>query len=282
MNSGQHRPQFIVLSVALASLLLVACVARFRSGSCDSQSCAARIEEVPAWAVLFQESGVEGTFVLYDPATGVLRVHNLPRAERGFLPASTFKVFNSLVALEEGAVESTAVRLKWDGTEHTIKSWNRDHDMRSAIQDSAVWYYQELARRVGERQMQHWLGRLEYGNGAMGASIDTFWLQGELRISALQQVRFLDDLRALRLPFERRVQRAVKDIMLLVDEPNFRLYAKTGWAARVDPMTGWFVGFVQSQRGERVFALNIDMETGRKAPLRRRLTERIFRLEGLR
>ena len=36
----------------------------------------------------------------------------------------------------------------------TIEAWNRDHDLRSAIRDSVVWYYQELARRVGPQRMQ--------------------------------------------------------------------------------------------------------------------------------
>jgi len=44
--------------------------------------------------------------------------------------------------------------------------------MKSAFRYSVVWYYQELARRVGEKQMKKYLSKNHYGNADTGDKID--------------------------------------------------------------------------------------------------------------
>ena len=83
--------------------------------------------------------------------------------ELGFLPASTFKVFNSLVALQTGAVADEHTIILWDSVERRPE-WNVDMDMATAIERSCVPWYQEVARRAGAERMQHWLDTVHYGN----------------------------------------------------------------------------------------------------------------------
>src|SRR5688572_13333343 len=115
----------------------------------------------------FARAGVRGVIVLFDPQTGELTTNDERAANARHLPASTFKIFNSLVALEEKAVADEREVIPWDGVERFVADWNRDHDMASAIRVSAVWFYQELARRAGAARMQHWLDAVGYGNRSM-------------------------------------------------------------------------------------------------------------------
>lgn len=234
------------------------------------------------WARWFEEESVQGTFVLYDPGSGRWRFHNRLRADSLFSPASTFKIFNSLTALETGVIDSETEILKWDGIDKGREKWNMDHDLRSAIRYSCVWCYQELARRIGEEQMQIWLYKGNYGNTLIGDSIDQFWLDGSLQISAIEQVQFLYELERQHLPFKKEIQQTVIDIMQLESGEDWQWFGKTGWTRRLgERVIGWHVGFVRSGEEVRIYAMNIDIEQEEDAALRVELTKRILISEGL-
>ena len=87
------------------------------------------VTEEKGWEKYFTEYKVEGCFMLYDNSRGVFKVYNLDRAKERFLPASTFKIFNSLVGLETGVIRDTATVIKWDGITREDKEWNQDLSM---------------------------------------------------------------------------------------------------------------------------------------------------------
>ncbi len=130
------------------------------------------------FAAAFDTAGVEGTFVLHGSVLMSSRQTTASEPETRFLPASTFKIFNALVALETGVIPDEHATFKWDGVERSVPAWNQDHDLASAISVSAVWYFQELARRIGRERMQEWIDRAKYGNQNIGGEIDSFWLNG--------------------------------------------------------------------------------------------------------
>src|SRR3954454_13571330 len=75
--------------------------------------------------------------------------------DRRTLPASTFKVPHALIALDTGVITGTTV-MKWDGRRWYFRSWERDHTLDSAIKNSVVWFFQNIARSVGrEREVEH-------------------------------------------------------------------------------------------------------------------------------
>ena len=205
----------------------------------------------------FRSRGVDGTFLLHSVHDDTWLVHNSARADQGFLPASTFKIPNSLIALETGVIRDENEILKWDGVKRDVQEWNRDHNMRTAIAVSAVWFYQELARRIGAKRMREWIDRLGYGNRDISGPIDLFWLTGALRITPRQQVDFVRRLHLDDLPFSERSRRIVKDILVLERTDAYVLRGKTGLAAPGGVGVGWFVGWVE--RGQRawVFASNV-------------------------
>jgi beta-lactamase class D len=132
---------------------------------------------------LFAAARVEGVFVLRSLATGEQVVTDAALAGTGELPASTFKIPNALIGLERGVLAGADATLKWDGVERGgSPEWNRDHSLASALRDSTVWFFQEVARRIGPEAMQASLRAFAYGNADIGGGLDSFWLKGQMRI----------------------------------------------------------------------------------------------------
>lgn len=247
------------------------------SGALQAQDWQAR----PDWAGFFEAAGVVGTVAVIDERHGARWVHDEERAARRFLPASTFKIPHALFALDAGVVRDEFQRFAWDGEVRSIRSWNRDHDLRSSMRNSVVWVYQEFARAIGEAEERRYLERIAYGNADAGGGVDRFWLDGALRISAFEQLAFLQRLYRNELPFRNEHQRLVKDIMIVEAGRDWILRAKTGWQARFEPNTGWWVGWVEHPEGAVFFALNIDMPGGAaEAPKRERIARAVLQSLG--
>jgi beta-lactamase class D len=225
--------------------------------------------------------GREGCFILQEGgATRPLERVGSLCAER-VSPCSTFKIPNSLIGLETGVIADERAVLKWDGVKRSRPEWNRDHTLASAIKVSAVWYYQELARRVGAERMQKLVSSIPYGNGDISSGIDTFWLGRSLRISPDEQVAFLERLRRSTLPFSEQSQRIVREI-LVQEGPGPIVYrGKTGSCDFDEaPDHGWWVGWVEKDGKTTVFATLVRGEEA-FGPVARRLTEIQLKKRGL-
>ncbi|MER7335004.1 MULTISPECIES: class D beta-lactamase [unclassified Micromonospora] len=230
-------------------------------------------------ASLFWQAGLRGTFVLYDVTAARVVMVDRARAERRFIPASTFKIPHSLVALETGVVRDEHEKVPYGGRPQRVAAWERDMGLRDAVRVSNVPVFQELARRIGPEREREWLRRLGYGNGEVGAEVDGFWLRGPLAVSADEQARWLARLARGELPADRGHQATVRDILRLERGATHTLYAKTGQTDATEPGIGWWVGWVE--RGDRLycFALNVDIradaDADKRLPLGRQLLRRL-------
>jgi len=207
----------------------------------------------------FTDDGTKGTFVAYKVEDYLVIASDTERSGEGRLPASTFKIANSLIALETGVVEDPDKDVfKWDGVTRSIEAWNKDHTLRSAIAVSAVPVYQEIARRIGTERMRKYLEELDYGNHDIGGGIDQFWLAGALRIDPVQQVDFIDRLRRGTLPVSKRSQDLTRDIIPTTKVGDAVIHAKSGLLGKEQGSLGWMVGWVDKSDQPTVFALNMD------------------------
>jgi beta-lactamase class D len=225
-----------------------------------------RSEIRPDLAKRFTEAGTVGTFVGYKVDDYLVIASDKDRSGEAKLPASTFKIPNSVIALETGVVGDPDTDVfKWDGVTRSIEAWNRDHTLRSAIEASAVPVYQEIARRIGAERMQKYLDMFEYGNRDIGGGIDQFWLAGNLRIDPVQQIDFVDRLRRGALPVSKRSQELVRDILPVTKSGDSIIRAKSGLlGAEVGkPTLGWLVGWAERGDARTVFALNLDVREPR-------------------
>src|SRR5450631_3474220 len=235
-----------------------------------------RSEIREALAKHFADEGTAGTFVGYIVDDYLVIASDKDRSGQAKLPASTFKIPNSLIALETGVVgDPDKDVFKWDGVARSIEAWNKDHTMRSAIAASAVPDYQELARWIGQQRMQKYLDLFEYGNRDIGGGIDQFWLTGNLRIDPVQQIDFVDRLRRGVLPVGKRSQELVRDILPVTKVGDGTIRAKSGLlgAEPGKPSVGWMVGWTEKGNTQTVFAMNMDCKEPRHIADRMKLAQ---------
>jgi beta-lactamase class D len=202
----------------------------------------------------YDQYHVDGSFVLYDLKKDHYIFYNPQQFHTAYTPASTFKICNSLIGLETGVIKDENFVIKWDSTIYQRPSWNKDQDLSSAFNNSCVWYYQELARRVGGKKMKFWLDKTQYGNADTTGGIDNFWLEGGLRISPEQQIDFLKKLYHIELPFSKRSIDIVKKIMIAKDTNGCIIRAKTGWGNQDNKDVGWYVGYIETKTNTYFFA----------------------------
>lgn len=247
----------------------------------SSQVMALDWRDSPGVSAEFERAAMQGTFVLYEIGSGQLLGHNRPRAETRYIPASTFKIGNSLIGLATGAVSSVDEVFPYDGKPRFLKTWQRDMGLREAIKVSNLPVYQVLARRIGLQRMRGQVAALGYGNGEVGTEVDQFWLKGPLTISAVEQTQFLARLVQDQLPFPPAIQAQVREICRLEQGAGWTLYGKTGWATAHDPGIGWWVGWLEQDDKLYSFALNIPMADLRDAGKRIELGKASLRALGL-
>ena len=209
-----------------------------------------------------------GAFVLYDLKENHYIRYNEQRCRERFSPKSTFKIPNSLIGLETGVIRDADFTIAWNKQKYPPQDnwnqepfihWAQDHTLRSAIKYSVVWYYRELALRVGKQKMKKYITAFNYGNETISKDIDNFWLDGSLKISADEQVEFLKEFYAARLPVSKRAIEIVKDILVLENTPAYKLSAKTGGGSIAEgKYIGWFVGYLETKGNVYFFATNIE------------------------
>ncbi len=208
----------------------------------------------PDFKALYDSFQVSGCFILFDPQENKYSIYNDSLVDVGFTPASTFKICNSLIGLETGVIKDENFVIPWDKKVRNNTAWNADTDLKTAIKNSTVWYYQELARRVGGRDMKYWLDTLHYGNRDTSGGLDQFWLRGGLKITPRQQVEFVQKLYNCTLPMSQRSMDIVNKILFVNDTLGYELYAKTGWGFQDNTDIGWYVGYAKTTKGIYYFA----------------------------
>jgi beta-lactamase class D len=260
---------FMKILVALASLFLFS----YRPAS---------VTERPDFERFFTEKKLKGSFLLYDPQRGHYTAYNFERSRQGFLPASTFKILNTLIGLETGVLKDENSVMKWDSVKRDIETWNRDNTLETAFKVSCVPCYQEVARKVGLTRMKEWVEKTGYGHLDIHAdNLDKFWLEGKSVISQEEQIDLLRRIHDGKVPFAKKNLAILKKIMLIEEKPQAKLYGKTGWAGgNANPNIGWFVGYVE--KGDKVYYFATNIESPKPVPdtfvpARRQITEAILR-----
>lgn len=239
--------------IAVLSLLMVSCTQN-------------NVKQDNSLKKYFDENNVTGCFAIMDNGTGEFTVYNLARyRDSAYLPASTFKIVNSLIGLQTGRITSDSMVIPWDGVTRSRAEWNKDLNMHDAFRVSSVPYYQEVARRIGRDTMQFWLDTLHYGAGKkdtlfkIKGAIDSFWLDNSVKITPDENLGLVKKLYFNELPFFKLYQEKVKNAMLFENNANYKLAYKTGWGfTEKNHALGWVVGWIEENRHPYFFVLNIE------------------------
>ncbi|QDR83415.1 penicillin-binding transpeptidase domain-containing protein [Sporomusa termitida] len=228
--------------------------------------------------------GITGTFIMYDEAQDQYTVFNEPQSTIRLSPCSTFKIYNSLIGLETGVldIEDVYTLFPWNGKKYSFPAWNRDQTLAAATRDSVVWYFQELASRIGDKRMQDYLDTIEYGNRDISGGLTTFWLRSSLQISAREQVELLRRLYAGTLPFSPDNIEVVKRNITVSENNGIRLLGKTGSGLEDgEQKLGWFVGCVEKPGNRYFFAVNIQAPDGATGGKAREISKAILKDLGI-
>lgn len=164
-------------------------------------------------------------------------------------PCSTFKLPHAVIAIDTGTLASTEEIIAWDGVKRWLPAWNKDQTLHSAVQASAVWFFQETAQRIGHERMIDYVTRFGYGNQYIGSpeQLHTFWLSTEevLMITPRQQIEFLERLLRRKLPVSEKSYDTAHHVTKLAEGEGWMLHGKTGSSHAIDGVRqGWFIGWV--------------------------------------
>ncbi|WP_117884635.1 class D beta-lactamase [Aureibaculum luteum] len=236
---------------------------------------------VKEFQTIIDSANVKGAILIYDFEKNKYYSNDFQWAQKGNLPASTFKITNSIIALEIGIVENDSTLFKWNGENRRLKAWEQDLTFTNAFRLSCVPCYQEIARKIGVKKMKEYLDKLEYRNMIVDATnIDLFWLEGASRINQFQQIDFLKRFYKSELPISERTEQIMKRMMVIEKKDAYKLSGKTGWSISNGNNNGWFVGYIESQNKTYFFATNVEpkeqFDMNRFPMIRKNVTYKAF------
>lgn len=251
------------LKLLLLFFLCYACSSpQTEESSPDSAMTKAQKKGIPQLQSRLDSLSLTGSVLVYDAAQNTYFSNNFPRTEIAYLPASTFKIPNSIIGLETGIMRDTQHLFEWDGAARSLPSWEKDLSLKEAFHASCVPCYRSLARDIGLERMQAWTEKLQFGKMVVTEeTLDLFWLDGPSRISQMEQIDFLARFYFQKLPISPRTYALMKDMMVREKTEDYQLVGKTGLSIANDRYNGWFVGYVE--KGEKVyfFATNLEPKT---------------------
>ena len=205
---------------------------------------------------IFKKNGINGAVIISSLNNDKKYIYNNSRAEKRYIPASTFKILNTLIALDQKVINNENDIIKWDGKKRFYSPWNQDQTLKSAISISCVWCYQKFARKIGNKNYLNYLNKNHYGNEKTGSELATFWLDGDLKISTYEHIEFLQNLYNNNMAFQQKHMNITKEILTVEKTNTYIIKAKSGWAKKI----GWYIGYVETKNDVWFFALNADIE----------------------
>ena len=263
--------------------LLLLCLACQNNSSTTSPSSEKPRELLRVeWERLLSSADLQGAFLIFDPQRNAFFSNDFQWCQERDLPASTYKIPHSMIALETGVVTDENTLFPWDGEARRLEIWEQDLNFRQAFHYSCVPCYQSIARQIGPERMREHLDQFDFGYMQFdSSSIDRFWLEGNSQINQWGQIDFLRRFYNGELPISERTYGLMRELMVIEDGPHYRLSGKSGWAIRDGHNSGWFVGYVEREEDVYFFASRMVPQPGRDmedfASIRRSLTEEVLR-----
>lgn len=206
--------------------------------------------------------GMSGCAVRYRPEEKRYFIYNEAMAGQEVSPCSTFKIVSALLGLYNGVVEDASSTMDYSGAEYPRPEWNGDLTLQEAFQTSCIWYFRQIIDKVGREETERELKELSYGNGDVSEweggntnpqeDLNGFWLNSSLKISPLEQVDVLAKIFEGESIYSEEDIETLKEIMLVEDGGQRRIYGKTGSGGNGE---AWFVGFTEAGGEREYFAV---------------------------
>ncbi len=200
-----------------------------------------RVHEHPEWDTIFEANSIKkGTFEYYDNNKEIAHYINSDFHKDTFPPGAIFNLFQSIVALDDGTAPTEQFGLLLDSATKVSTS------LKEAVAENDEHFFRVLSLKIGEKSMKHALDTVRFGNKNINNKLDSFWYNGDLKISPDEMVGFMKRLYHNTLPFNDRAQRITRGMMEKVESENYSKYFYQANIAK-DAQTNiiWVVGFVE-------------------------------------
>ncbi|MGY0694596.1 BlaR1 family beta-lactam sensor/signal transducer [Virgibacillus sp. FSP13] len=207
--------------------------------------------------------GYDGSFVLYNSSNKQYQIYNQEMSQQRVSPDSTYKIYSALFALEANIITPNNNKRNWDGTIQPYKEWNKNQTLSTALSQSVNWYFKDIDQELGLDHLQHSFDKINYGNANLSAGLNDYWMESSLKISPIEQVKLLSELRENKYNFKKRNIQTIEKALLIDKQTDTQLYGKTGTGVvNGKSVNGWFIGFVKKADHTYYFAVNIQNENG--------------------
>ena len=201
---------------------------------------------------LFKEKNVEGTFGMFDNSRGKFTIYNLDRFKVPYSPGATFNIFNALVAIHIGRIPDVNGLIDAQVAPET----HQEITLTEAFKGSSNEHFKALARKIGKDTMKTWVDSVKYGNMKLGRSVDQFWSDNTILISADEQLGLIKRLYFKQLPFRASVQDELKKLLIVENNAQFQLAYQLGTAPEKGKTICWVMGWIEENRHVYPFVLN--------------------------
>lgn len=205
----------------------------------------------------FDSEGVNGTFALFDNQRGDVTVYNMKMDTQRFTPGGIFKIAETLIGIETSRL--TGENSKMRGVDSGLAGLT----LKAAFDENNYAYFDALAKNIGLDTMKFWIDSLHYGNTQI-SQIDSFWRDGELKISSDEQLGLVNKLYFDKLPFQKYAQQVLRDLMLKEDNTLYKFSYATGTAGEGENQIGWIAGWIEENRHVYFFSSVVSSREGTK------------------
>jgi beta-lactamase class D len=177
------------------------------------------------------------------------------------------------MAFNQSIIISPNTVFKWDGRKRELPTWDQDQTPYSWIKYSTVWVSQRITPQLGYARIKHYLAGFDYGNQDFSGDpgkhngLTEAWLSSSLKISAVEQLNFLNAMLSYELPVSHEAVNNIKKNLYLGKLDNgLDYYGKTGSGRHKDNKKeassrelrdAWFIGFIDNRVQHYTFVSNL-------------------------
>lgn len=173
-------------------------------------------------------------------------------------PASTFKIAISLMGYDTGFLKNKHTpKLPFrEGYVDWRDNWKVATDPAKWMQDSVVWYSQQVTQSLGKERFAAYVSRFKYGNADVSGDAENdgltmSWISSSLQISPLEQLTFLGRVVNRQLGVSPQAYDTTAALTTFGRLPGgWSVNGKTGAASGI----GWYVGWASHGPRALVFA----------------------------
>jgi beta-lactamase class D len=181
--------------------------------------------------------------------------------DRRYAPESTFKIALSLMGFDSGILKN-ANDPSWSlpkDSDSYINVCKSDHNPRTWMRDSCLWYSRILTTKLGMEKFQNYVTKFSYGNIDLSGGLINAWISSSLEISPNEQIAFLEKVLNHKLPVNKVSYDMTKKLIFVQEmSGGWTLYGKSGNGTQVNKLQhGWFIGYIERDKRQIVFAYHI-------------------------